>query len=89
MFSSHGETMRDVLRFIPLIKGGCLLLDEPESGHDLKWIIKIRKGLDELAKMGFQIIVATHHPVFWKNTNIIELKRGYTEKSLKEFKKIL
>ncbi|MCK5215716.1 MAG: AAA family ATPase [Candidatus Omnitrophica bacterium] len=89
MFSSHGETMRDVLRFIPLKKNGCLLLDEPESGHDLKWIIKIRKGLDALAAADFQIIVATHHPIFWKNANVIELKRGYVEKSLNKFKKNL
>ncbi len=89
MFSSHGETMRDVLRFIPFKPGDCFLLDEPESGHDLQWIIKIRKGLDMLSKKGCQIIVATHHPLFWKNANIIELKRGYIEKSLRKFKKNL
>jgi len=85
MFSSHGETMRDVLRFIPLRPGDCFLLDEPEAGHDLEWAIKIRKGLDQLALKKCQIIAASHHPVFWKNANIIELKRGYIEKSLKKF----
>jgi len=87
MFSSHGETMRDVLRYMPFKKGSCLLLDEPEAGHDLKWTIKIRKGLDKLAKSGFQIIVATHHPVFWKNANIIELKRNYIKSALKIYNK--
>jgi len=89
MFSSHGETMRDVLRFIPVKPGDCFLLDEPESGHDLAWIIKIRKGLDSLAKRKCQIIVASHHPVFWKHAHIIELKRDYIEKSIKRFKKNL
>lgn len=87
MFSSHGETMRDVLRFMNFKQGDCLLLDEPESGHDLKWIIKIRKGLDEICKSGSQIIVASHHPVFWNARNIIELKRDYLKKTLKVFKK--
>lgn len=87
MFSSHGETMRDVLRYINFKQGDCLLLDEPESGHDLKWIIKIRKGLDEISKAGSQIIVASHHPVFWNARNIIELKRDYLKNTLKVFKK--
>ncbi len=89
MFSSHGETMRDVLRFMPLKKNGCLLLDEPESGHDMKWIIKIRKGLNSLANNGFQIIAATHHPVFWKNANLIELKNNYTQRTLELYRKNL
>ena len=89
MFSSHGETMRDVLRYINFNPGDCLLLDEPESGHDLKWIIKIRKGLDEICKAGSQIIVASHHPVFWNARNIIELKREYFKKTLNVFKKNL
>ena len=86
MFSSHGETMRDVLRFMDFKPGDCLLLDEPESGHDLKWIIKIRRGLDEICKAGSQIIVASHHPVFWNARNIIELKRNYCKKTLNVFK---
>ena len=52
LFSSHGETMRDVLGSYRPEKGDCFLLDEPEVGHDLSWIIKIRKGLDELARSG-------------------------------------
>ena len=87
MFSSHGETMRDVLRYINFNPGDCLLFDEPESGHDLKWIIKIRKGLDEISKAGSQIIVASHHPVFWNARNIIKLKRDYLKNTLKVFKK--
>ena len=89
MFSSHGETMRDVLRFVNFKPGDCFLLDEPESGHDLKWIIKIRKGLDEISKAGSQIIIASHHPVFWNACNIIELKRDYLKKTLDVFKKNL
>ena len=36
MFASHGESMRDVLAFIPLRYGETLLLDEPESGQDME-----------------------------------------------------
>ncbi|MCK5580334.1 MAG: AAA family ATPase [Candidatus Omnitrophica bacterium] len=89
MFSSHGETMRDVLRFMNFKPGDCLLLDEPEAGHDLKWIIKIRKGLDKIAQTGCQVIVASHHPVFFNDMNIIELKRDYVNKTLEKFKRVV
>ena len=89
MFSSHGETMRDVLRFVPIKPGDCFLLDEPEAGHDLDWIIKIRKGLDVLAEKKCQIIIASHHPVFWKSANVIELRRGYMKAVLNKFKRNL
>jgi len=85
MFSSHGETMRDVLRFIPLEPGDCFLLDEPEAGHDLEWVIKIRKGLNMLTQKKCQVIVASHHPVFWSNAHVIELKKDY----LKRMQKII
>jgi predicted ATPase len=52
-------------------------LDEPENGHDLEWVTKIRKGLDALVKTGCQVIVASHSPIFWNKSHIIELKRGY------------
>ena len=84
MFSSHGETMRDVLRFTPLKQGDCFLLDEPETGHDIEWVMKIRRGLEMLAQNGCQIIVASHHPVFWNHANIIELKRGYMKGALQK-----
>lgn len=77
LFSSHGETMRDVLGSYDLQPGDCFILDEPENGHDLEWVIKIRKGLDALVKAGCQVIVASHHPVFWHKSHIIELKKNY------------
>ncbi len=87
MFSSHGETMRDVLASLSFHSGDCLLLDEPETGHDLWWVLRIRKGLDKIVRKGCQIIAASHHPVFWKDVNIIELHKGYFYKTFKEFKK--
>ncbi len=87
MFSSHGETMRDVLGFLNFKEGDTLILDEPEAGHDLQWILKIRKGLEKVAKTGCQIIAASHHPVFWDADNIIELKRGYRRRTLDSFGK--
>ena len=83
LFSSHGETMRDVLGSYHPQKGDCFLLDEPENGHDIEWVMKIRKGFDVLVKAGCQVIVASHHPVFWKNAKIIELKRNYRKSFLK------
>lgn len=83
LFSSHGETMRDVLGSYNPQPGDCFILDEPETGHDLEWIMKIRKGLDGLVKEGCQVIVASHHPVFWKNSRVIELKRNYQRAVLK------
>jgi len=83
MFSSHGETMRDVLRNFDFRSGDCFLLDEPEAGHDLGWVIKIHKGLLMISRSGCQVIAASHHPVFWRGAHIIELKRGYHKKAWK------
>lgn len=89
MFSSHGETMRDVMASFVFEPGECLLLDEPESGHDLSWIIKIRKGIDAIGKKGCQVIAASHHPVFWKNANLVELEPGYAKKSVRKLRNVL
>ncbi|MDP8266913.1 MAG: AAA family ATPase [Candidatus Aceula meridiana] len=89
MFSSHGETMRDVLQNFKFKRGDCFLLDEPETGHDLQWAIKIYKGLQKVSQQGCQAIVASHHPVFWHAEKIVELKKGYFKKSLKIQKRYL
>lgn len=89
MFSSHGETMRDVLATFRFSPGDTLLIDEPEYGHDIGWITRIRKGVDILARDGCQVIIASHHPVFWNKANIIELKKNYVKKSKAQFKKII
>lgn len=80
MFSSHGETMRDVLSQVKFKKGDTLLLDEPESGHDLDWVIRIHKGLRRIAAGGVQVIAASHHPVFWREVQLLELRRGYVRR---------
>lgn len=89
MFASHGETMRDVLGFIPLGKGDTLLLDEPESGQDLEWILKINRGFRRVARLGCQLIVATHHPVFMDKFHMIELQRGYGKKLREIYQDVL
>lgn len=89
MFSSHGETLRDVLRFIPLHPGDCFLLDEPETGHDIDWVIKIHNALRVITQHGCQIIAASHHPVFWNEANMIELQRNYYQRSRRKFLKII
>ncbi len=81
LFSSHGEILRDVLSAYPIKPGHCFILDEPEMGQDMGWIVKIRKGLDDLVRLGCQVIVASHHPVFWREGHLIELKRDYCQQS--------
>ncbi len=89
MFASHGETLRDVLGFIPLGKGDTLLLDEPETGQDVEWMLKISRGFKRVARLGCQLIVATHHPVFLGRHHTIELQRGYEKKLYKIYKNAL
>jgi len=89
MFSSHGETMRDVLRFLKVKKGLTLLLDEPEAGHDFQWVRRIRHGLQELAGQGCQVIAASHHPLFWNAAHVIELCPGYIQRTRRQFQRAL
>lgn len=88
MFSSHGESMRDVLASIPLRHGDTLLLDEPESGQDIEWMLEIRKGFRLVARLGCQLIIATHQPVFMGEGRVIELRRGYQKKMAKVYQEI-
>ncbi|MCA9403596.1 MAG: AAA family ATPase [Candidatus Omnitrophica bacterium] len=81
MFSSHGETMRDVLSLVKFKAGDTLLLDEPESGHDLEWAIRIHKGVLRIVRGGVQVIAASHHPVFWHKAHLIELRKNYIERA--------
>ncbi len=87
LFSSHGETMRDVLRSYDPQQGDCFILDEPETGQDIGWIVKIRRGLDVLVRSGCQVIVASHHPVFWREGHVVELKRSYFQHACRSLKR--
>jgi predicted ATPase len=89
MFSSHGETMRDVLKNMKFDQGDIFLLDEPESGQDLDWMLKIRSGLNRIARAGCQVIVATHHPAFWNKAQVISLKRNYIQHLRKKFSNLI
>lgn len=86
MFSSHGETMRDVLSQIKFKPGDTVLLDEPENGHDLQWVIRIHQGLQKIAAGGVQVIIASHHPVFWQEAHLIELSRGYVIRTKRKWR---
>ncbi len=89
MFSSHGETMRDVLSQITFRPGSTVLLDEPENGHDLPWVIRIHQGLQKIAAGGVQVIAASHHPVFWRRAHLLELRRGYVQRMKTKYKDFL
>lgn len=90
LFSSHGEIMRDVLATLPIGPGDVLLLDEPEAGQDASWAERLRRGLLDLhQEMGVQIIMATHHPLLWWETNVIELAPGYRKRTRDLFRRYL
>ncbi len=82
LFASHGQIMRDVLATLPFGAGDTLLLDEPEAGQDLSWIESIRDGLLDISReVSVQVIMATHHPLFWVDAHLIELAPGYAEET--------
>ncbi len=79
MFSSHGQSMKDALALFQCSPADCLLFDEPETAQDIKSVVKIRHVIDTLCESETQIIVASHHPIFWRNAYLIELSNGYTK----------
>ena len=81
-FSSHGQSMKDALYFFLCSPSDCLLFDEPETAQDMEGIVKIRNIIDTLCEGGTQIIVASHHPIFWNNVNLIELKEDYAKSTI-------
>lgn len=59
---SRGESFRTLLqnRFFG---DGLYLLDEPESGLSLEYLLEFLVCIDELSKKGSQFIIATHSPI--------------------------
>ena len=87
LFSSHGQIMRDVLSALPLEPGDILLLDEPEAGQDLRWIVELRESFDRVCHgLGIQIIMASHHPAFWQGCNLIELAPNYVLETRRRYR---
>jgi len=79
VFSSHGQIMKAALVSLPLRKGETLLVDEPEAGQDMAGVERIRQGFGMLCDRGGQVIAASHHPLFLRGANVIELVGGYAE----------
>lgn len=77
MFSSHGEIMKAAMVSLPVRQGGVLLIDEPEAGQDLASVERLAKGFRKLADHHVQVIIATHHPLFFGVGTLIELVPGY------------
>jgi predicted ATPase len=77
MFSSHGEIMKAAMVSLPVRQGGVLLIDEPEAGQDLASVERLAKGFRKLANHNVQVILATHHPLFFGVGTLIELVPGY------------
>lgn len=78
-YSSHGQMIRHTLAALPAgPRGMTLLVDEPEAGQDFAAVQQIKRLMDAVCARGYQLIVASHHPVFWFDTCLIELQPGYT-----------
>ena len=88
-FSSHGETVLDVLRNSKYNGENCFLFDYPESGLDFENVEKMRKRFAHLGERDLQTIIATHNPLFLKEANIIELEKGYLKKLIKQYSEVL
>lgn len=82
-FSSHGEILRAALASMQFEAGDCLLIDEPESGQDVDWVRTIREAVDSVVQAGIQVIIASHHPLFWSRAHVVETRAGYLDYSLK------
>ena len=90
LFASHGQIMRDVLATLPFGPKDTLLLDEPEAGQDLSWIESIREGLVDISReLEVQVIMATHHPLFWVDAHLIELAPNYAEETQDRYRHYL
>ena len=82
-FSSHGQIIRQALAALPAgPRGKTLLVDQPEAGQDFDAVQRIKATIDAACAHGYQFIVASHHPVFWFGTHLIELEPGYTGRVL-------
>jgi predicted ATPase len=84
MFSSHGQIMKAAMVSLPVREGGVLLIDEPEAGQDLAGVRRLVAGFEMLAKRNVQVIVATHHPLFFNGGTLIELDPGYAARVNRE-----
>jgi predicted ATPase len=80
IFSSHGEILRAALFSLPIREGTVFLVDEPETGQDIKGVERIREGFDRIVASGGQIVAATHHPLMMRNAHIIELVPDYAKR---------
>lgn len=88
-FSSHGQLLRQALANLPVSAGATILLDEPEAGQDFDTARQIKALVDDACERGYQVIAASHHPVFWQNTHLIELGHGYVAEVTRELASLL
>lgn len=78
-FSSHGQMLRQALANLAVSPGATILLDEPEAGQDFDTVRQIKRLVEGACERGYQVIAASHHPVFWHDTNLVEMQSGYVD----------
>ncbi|MEL4357701.1 MULTISPECIES: AAA family ATPase [unclassified Luteococcus] len=80
---SHGQAFNELLlsRLSMMHRGGLLVLDEPEAGLSFHSQVVLAQQLGQLAREGFQVLVATHSPIIAaaRNARILQLdEQGMT-----------
>jgi energy-coupling factor transporter ATP-binding protein EcfA2 len=88
-FSSHGQMLRQALASLATTQGTTLFIDEPEAGQDFDTVRRIKGLIDAACTRGYQVIAASHHPVFWVDTHLVELEAGYVERVSAELGELL
>ena len=93
LFSSHGESNKELMSILEVSRANCFLLDDPEMGLDVEARIKLARKLREICtkRKNTQVIVASHDPFLWygKNTNVVEIQEDYFQETLKKYNSLM
>jgi predicted ATPase len=63
MFSSHGESVKAILKGLDACTSGIVMLDEPDSSLSIRSCMKLVNRFKALEQRGVQVIAAVHNPV--------------------------
>ena len=63
LWSSHGQSVNYVLNKLDKLETDVLFMDEPDMALSIRSILKLVHKLQEVEKLGKQIITAVHNPL--------------------------
>lgn len=87
-FEDFFNTYKDIMKSENCI----ILVDEPETSNDIKNIVYLMLAFKNWTMHcpNLQILIATHHPAVLKHADqIIEMKLGYKEELINDWKQLL